>query len=307
MSESLQPHGPQQDRQSLTISGSLPKFVSVESVLQSNHLILCLLLLLLPSVFNQCVSLSSLWYQEARVPSPIQGRGYDADAICTILKTWFLTSCTFLSALSVSPFLKNLSRWTCEHVDGSALLKKDALPSPILSSNLASDSLTAKHPKRVIYSHCFQFFTSDSFSNSLHHGFSSHYSTAKDCDKVSNTQMPYNLTYVPQPLTFAFLAIFSVLLDSLHLALIFYLSHGFSPKSPLLVEKKCLSLVISVVSVVNAIFSKIILEIMWSISMDWNVTCILMMMMRYMPISTYLDLNLDIHIFFPSGSLYCKF
>ena len=165
------------------------------------------------------------------------------------LKIWFLTSCSFLSALSVSPFLQNLSRWTCGHVDGSALLKKDVLPSPILSSNLASDSLTTKHPKRV---HCFQFFTSDSFSNSLHYGFSSHFSTVKDCDKVSNTRMPYNLTHIPQPLTPPFLAIFSFLLDSLHLVLIFYLSHGFSPKSPLLVEKKCLFLVISVVSVVNA-------------------------------------------------------
>ena len=130
----------------------------------------------------------------------------------TILRTWFLTSCPFLSALSVSPFLQNLSLWTCGHVDGSALLKKKyVLPSPILSNNLASDSLTAKHHKRVIYSHCFQFFTSDSFSNSLHYGFSSHYSNAKDCDKVSNTRMPYNLTYETQPLTFPFLAIFSFL------------------------------------------------------------------------------------------------
>ena len=56
----------------------------------------------------------------------------------TILKTWFLTSCPFLSALSVSPFSQNLSLWTCGHVDGSALLKKDILSSPILSSNLAS-------------------------------------------------------------------------------------------------------------------------------------------------------------------------
>ena len=154
----------------------------------------------------------------------------------------------FICFISFSLFTESfpVNMWTC---DGSALLKKDVLPSPILSSNLASDSLTAKHPKRV---HCFQFFTSDSFSNCLHYGFSSHFSTAKDCDKVSNTRMPYNLTHIPQPLTLPFLAIFSFLLDSLHLALIFYLSHGFSPKSPLLVEKKCLFLVISVVSVVNA-------------------------------------------------------
>ena len=36
---------------SLTISRSLPKFMSIGSVMTSNHLILCCLLLLLPSVF----------------------------------------------------------------------------------------------------------------------------------------------------------------------------------------------------------------------------------------------------------------
>ena len=36
---------------SLTISWSLPKFMSTESVMPSNHLNLCLLLLLLPSIF----------------------------------------------------------------------------------------------------------------------------------------------------------------------------------------------------------------------------------------------------------------
>ena len=36
---------------SLTISQSLPKFMSIESVMPSNHLILCRPLLLLPSVF----------------------------------------------------------------------------------------------------------------------------------------------------------------------------------------------------------------------------------------------------------------
>lgn len=192
--------------------------------------------------------------------------------------------------------------------------KKYVLPSPILSNNLASDSLTAKHCKRVIYSRCFQFFTSDSFSNSLHYGFSSHYSKAKDCDKVSNTRMPYNLTYVTQPLTFPFLAIFAFLWTSLQGAKIVFIFHivyllqGFSPQSPLLVEKKCLSIV-GLYSLSNkcSFFPKIILEIMWYISMAWNVTCILMMMMRYMSISTYPDLNLDIYIFFPSGSLYYEF
>ena len=34
-----------------TVSWSLPKFMSIESVMSSNHLILCCLLLLLPSIF----------------------------------------------------------------------------------------------------------------------------------------------------------------------------------------------------------------------------------------------------------------
>ena len=38
---------------SITISWSLPKFMSIESVMPSNHLILCCPLLLLPSIFHQ--------------------------------------------------------------------------------------------------------------------------------------------------------------------------------------------------------------------------------------------------------------
>ena len=49
----LRPHGPQHAKASLsiTISRSLPKLMSIESVRPSNHLILCCLLLLLPSIF----------------------------------------------------------------------------------------------------------------------------------------------------------------------------------------------------------------------------------------------------------------
>ena len=42
---------PHQDSLSLTISRSLPKFMSIESVMPSNHLILCRPLLLLSSIF----------------------------------------------------------------------------------------------------------------------------------------------------------------------------------------------------------------------------------------------------------------
>ena len=44
---------------SLTISWSLPKFMSIESVMPSNHLVVCLPLLLLPSVFPSIRVLSS--------------------------------------------------------------------------------------------------------------------------------------------------------------------------------------------------------------------------------------------------------
>ena len=45
---------------SLTVSWSLPKFMSIELVMLSNHLILCCLLLLLPSVFIRIFSNESV-------------------------------------------------------------------------------------------------------------------------------------------------------------------------------------------------------------------------------------------------------
>ena len=51
MCNSLQPHGLQQASLSITSSQSLLKLMSIESVMPSNHLILCRPLLLLPSIF----------------------------------------------------------------------------------------------------------------------------------------------------------------------------------------------------------------------------------------------------------------
>ena len=52
MSNSLQPWtSAHQASMSITNSWSLPKFISIESVMPSNHLILCRPLLLLPSIF----------------------------------------------------------------------------------------------------------------------------------------------------------------------------------------------------------------------------------------------------------------
>ena len=53
MSDSLRPHEQQAARQaslSITMSGSLLKLMSIESVMPSSHLILCCLLLLLPPI-----------------------------------------------------------------------------------------------------------------------------------------------------------------------------------------------------------------------------------------------------------------
>ena len=53
VSDSLQPHeqGARQASLSITNSWSLAKFMSIESVMPSNHLMLCCPLLLLPSIF----------------------------------------------------------------------------------------------------------------------------------------------------------------------------------------------------------------------------------------------------------------
>ena len=54
MSDSLRPHGLQHTRLlwSITNSQSLLKLMSIESVMPSNHLVLCYPLLLLPSAFH---------------------------------------------------------------------------------------------------------------------------------------------------------------------------------------------------------------------------------------------------------------
>ena len=51
MSDSLRPHELQHGRPPITNSQSLPKLMSIELVIPSNHLILCHHLLLLPSIF----------------------------------------------------------------------------------------------------------------------------------------------------------------------------------------------------------------------------------------------------------------
>ena len=60
VSDSLRPHGPQLARLPChPISWSLLKLMSIESVMPSNHLILCRRLLLLPSIFPSIRAFSS--------------------------------------------------------------------------------------------------------------------------------------------------------------------------------------------------------------------------------------------------------
>ena len=71
---------------SLTISWSLPKFMSIESVMPSNHLILCHPLFLLPSIFPGIkVFLSQLF--------PLGGQSIRASALASVLQMsiqgWF--------------------------------------------------------------------------------------------------------------------------------------------------------------------------------------------------------------------------
>ena len=63
----------------LTISQSLPKFMSIESVMPSNHLILCHPLFLLPSIFPGIrVFLSQLF--------PLGGQSIRASASASVLQ-----------------------------------------------------------------------------------------------------------------------------------------------------------------------------------------------------------------------------
>ena len=72
MSGSLQPHGLYAAHQaplSCTVSWSLLKFTSVESVMPSNHLILCCPFLLLPSIFPSIKSFSKESVLHIRCPT----------------------------------------------------------------------------------------------------------------------------------------------------------------------------------------------------------------------------------------------
>ena len=89
---------------SLTISCSLPKFLSIESVMPSNHLILCHPLLLLPSIFSSF----EVFCNESAVHISEQSIGASASAsvLPKSIQSWFPLRLTDL----ISLFSKELSR-----------------------------------------------------------------------------------------------------------------------------------------------------------------------------------------------------
>jgi len=101
VSNSLQPHGPQHTRVPchFTISQSLRKLMSTESVMPSNHPILCHPLLLLPSIFPSIRVFSS----ESALCIKCQSIGASASAsvLPMNIQSWFPLGLTdFISLLS---------------------------------------------------------------------------------------------------------------------------------------------------------------------------------------------------------------
>ena len=92
----------QQASWSFTISQSFPKFMSIESVMPSNHLILCCPLLLLPQSFPA----SGSFPMSQSFTSGGQSIGASASVLLMNIQVWFPLGLTGLSPL----FSKGLSR-----------------------------------------------------------------------------------------------------------------------------------------------------------------------------------------------------
>ena len=89
---------------SLTISWSLPKFMSTASVMPSSHLILCRSLLLLPSIFPSIRSFPMSWLFASHGHSV--GASASASVFPMSIQGWFLLRLTGLNSL----LSKGLSR-----------------------------------------------------------------------------------------------------------------------------------------------------------------------------------------------------
>ena len=128
MSNSVQPHRLQHAGFcNLTISHSLLKFRSIESVIQSNHLILCCPFLLLPSIFPKIVSFP----MNQLFASNGQRIGASATGTTMNIQDWFSLGLTNLISLQS----KGLSRvFSSPQFENISSLELNLLYSPTLTS-----------------------------------------------------------------------------------------------------------------------------------------------------------------------------
>ena len=131
MSDSLQPHGLQNAKASLSVtnSQSLLKLMSITSVMPSNHLILCRPLHLLPLIFHSirvfskesvlCIRWPNYWSFSFNISS-----SYRYSGLISFRIDWF-------DLLAVQGTVKTLNSTIVKNINSSAL---SFLHSPTLTS-----------------------------------------------------------------------------------------------------------------------------------------------------------------------------
>ena len=113
---------------SFTISRSLLKLMSIESVMPSNHLVICHPLLLLPSIFP---SFQDLFLMSQLFASGGQSIGASASVLPMNIQDWFLLRLTGLTSLQSRRLSRVFSNTTVQKYHSSAL---SLLYGPILVS-----------------------------------------------------------------------------------------------------------------------------------------------------------------------------
>ena len=124
---------------SITISWSLPKFMSIELVIPSNHLFLCCPLLLLPSIFSSIRIFSNELAVHIRWPK------YWSFSISPSVLISFRTN--WLDLLTVQGTLKHLPQHCSSKT--SILWKSDFLIVPV--SHLSEDDIELNHLESSLY------------------------------------------------------------------------------------------------------------------------------------------------------------
>ena len=129
MSESLPLHELQHASfPSFTISQSLLRFMSVELVMLSNHLILCCPLLLLPSIFPIIRFFS---YESALCIGWLKYWSYSINSVQSLSRVWLFAT-PYTTARQASLFITQFPKFTQIHVHwvGDAIQPSHPLPSP---------------------------------------------------------------------------------------------------------------------------------------------------------------------------------